>query len=495
MRLEFHSLAITLTLLCSLLSFSDVQGQDRPTAPNVVLIVADDLGYGDLKCFGSQTIPTPNLDALAADGLKLTNFCVSQPVCTASRASLMTGCYANRVGLEGALNHTSLQGIHPDEQLLPELFQVRGYATAIFGKWHLGTHPMFNPLSHGFDEFGGIPYSNDNSKYHPIVRDMPPLPYYDGRKVVELDADQSQFTRRLTDSSISFITRHREKPFFLYLPHIMPHVPIFASDAFQGKTGQGLYADVVAELDDSVGRIRQTLREQGLEKNTWLIFISDNGPFLSYGTHAGSAGVFREGKLTAFEGGVRVPCLMSWPGVLPDGKVSDRLVTGLDLLPTIAARLALPQPEQPIDGVNVWPALADPPSASPRETFSYYVGKELHAVRKGRWKLHLKHPYLTVNGTPGNGGKPANWENLTPKDIQQSGVVGIASRHGYRIETLEQSLFDLETDPGETRDVAAEHQDVVQELLKLAESARSTLGDTLTDRTGSSVRAAGLAEK
>lgn len=460
--------------------------------PNVVLILADDLGYGDLGCYGAADGATPELDRLAREGTRFTSFCVSQPVCTASRASLMTGCYANRVGLAGALNHTSDVGVSADELLLPEIFQRAGYATAIFGKWHLGHRPPFNPLQHGFDEFFGIPYSNDNGPLHPTIRGIPALPLLEGDRTAATDPDQSQFTRWLTERSVQFIERNAARPFFLYVPHIMPHVPIFASESYRGRTRRGLYRDVVAELDWSVGEILRQLRQQGLTERTWVIFTSDNGPFLSYGEHAGSAGPLREGKLTTFEGGVRTPCLMRWPGRIPAGRTCDELVTTLDILPTCVRLLGAQPPERPIDGLDAWPLLAGAPDArTPRSVFYYYSGDELHAVRSGPWKLHLPHDYLSVAGAPGKGGKPANYENMRPLAIEQSGIRGIASRHGYEVRRIELSLFHLQDDVGETRNVAAAHPDVVQDLLKSVETARADLGDALTGRRGAGVRAAG----
>jgi arylsulfatase A-like enzyme len=459
--------------------------------PNLVLIVADDLGYGDLSCYGSQTIRTPHLDRLAAEGTRLSSFYVSQAVCTASRASLLSGCYANRVGMAGALNHTSRTGIHESELLLSQLCKRAGYATGCYGKWHLGTLPEFGAANRGFDTFFGLPYSNDNSKYHPIVRDMPPLPLLEGTKTIETDPDQSLFTRRFTDRAVQFIADHKEEPFFLYVPHVMPHVPIFASDKFRGRSPHGLYADVVEELDAGIGEIVAALDEHGLTERTLVIFISDNGPFLSYGHHAGSAGPLREGKLTTFEGGVRVPGIVRWPGHVPAGRTTDELVTSLDLLPTIAALLGAKLPEHKIDGVDVGPFLCGNTEKSPREEFWYYAGDELQAVRRGPWKLHLPHEYLSPADPPGKDGKPANFENLRPESIQQSGLRGIASRHGYVVREMPQTLYNLETDPGETKDVARDHPEVVKELLELAEAARADLGDSLTSRTGPGKRPVG----
>lgn len=460
--------------------------------PNIVLIFADDLGYSDVGCFGAKDIRTPNIDRLALEGTRFTSFYVSQPVCTASRASLMTGCYANRVGLAGALNHTSKVGIHADEVLLPELLQQRGYATAIFGKWHLGHRSEFSPLRHGFGEFFGIPYSNDNGPLHPVVKTIPSLPLIDGDKRAELDPDQSQFTRRFTERAIQFLERHREQPFFLYVPHVMPHVPIFASEKFKGRSARGLYGDVVEELDWSVGEIVAALKRLKLDDNTLVIFTSDNGPFLSYGEHAGSAVPFREGKLTTFEGGVRTPCLMRWPQRISTGRTCDEPVASIDLLPTIAKLVGAPMPKQPIDGLDVWPILSGQPDAkSPHESLLFFSGDELQAIRSGDWKLHFAHDYLTVAGPPGRAGKPANFENMKPKSIEESGIRGIASRHGYEVRRIEQALFNLKDDPGESRNVADQNPTVVRRLEALAEKARADLGDSLSHRRGSGIRTAG----
>ncbi|MGV3483130.1 MAG: sulfatase [Planctomycetaceae bacterium] len=465
----------------------------KPVGPNIVLILADDLGYGDLSCFGSQTIRTPNIDAIAEQGTRFTQFYVTQAVCSASRASLMTGCYANRVGMEGALNHTSPQGIHPDEWLLPEMLKQRGYATAIFGKWHLGLSPYFSPLRNGFDEYLGIPYSNDNTKYHPsLASEMPPLPLYDGDEIVETDPDQSQFTRRFTDRAVKFIHNHQDKPFFLYVPHVMPHVPIFASDDFRGRSAHGLYADVVEEIDWSVGQILAAIDDAGVRDNTLVIFASDNGPFLSYGTHAGTTGGLREGKLTVYEGGVRVPCVMRWPAKIAADRVSDQPLMTIDLLPTIARWIDSPLPTKPIDGKDISECLfSTGQSQSPHDSMLFYSGSELQAVRSGSWKLHLPHSYITVDGEPGRDGKPAGYGRLKPKSITLSGVAGIASRHGYRIEQQPLALYDLSQDAEEAKDVSAANPEVVKRLLAIADTARRTLGDSLTGAAGSEVRACG----
>jgi arylsulfatase A-like enzyme len=461
--------------------------------PNIVFIFADDLGYGDLGCQGAKDIKTPNIDRLANEGTRFTSFYVAQAVCTASRAALFTGSYPNRVSMSGALNHTSPVGLHANERLLSELFKSRGYATAAFGKWHLGHQPEFLPTRRGFDEWLGIPYSNDNGPLHPVTRGIPSLPLYDGEKIVERDPDQSQFTRRLTDRAVKFIERNREKPFFLYVPHIMPHVPIFASEKFKGKSARGLYGDVVEELDWGVGEILATLKRLGLEERTLVVFSSDNGPFLSYGEHAGVAGALREGKLTTFEGGHRTPCIVRWPGRVPAKRVSDEPFSTMDFYVSFAKLIGASLPSHKIDGIDVRPLLFGERGAKGREEFLFYSGDELHAVRQGDWKLHLPHDYLTVAAEPGRGGKPSNFANMKPQAIENSGIRGIASRHGYRVETIGLSLYNVKTDPGETRNVAEKHPEIVARLQEVAKRAREDLGDSLTGVKGANVRPAGRA--
>lgn len=464
------------------------------TPPNVVLLYADDLGYSDVGCFGAVGIKTPNLDRMAAEGRRFTSFYVAQAVCTASRAALMSGCYPNRIGMHGALNHTSTEGIGEAELLLPEMFRSRGYATACFGKWHLGQQRQFLPLRQGFDEFLGLPYSNDNGPLHPVVRDIPALPLIDGERIVEHDPDQSQFTRRLTERAVAFIEKHKDRPFFLYVPHVMPHVPIFASDKFRGTSELGLYGDVVQELDWSVGEILAALRQQGLDERTLVIFASDNGPFLSYGSHAGTARPFRGGKLTTFEGGIRVPCIIRWTGHIPPGGQCDELVSSLDLLPSLARLVGGELSGNPIDGIDASVLLTGQAAAtSPRQTFYYYSGDELHAVRDGNWKLHVPHDYLVVDGEPRTDGKPANFGRAKPLSITVSGIRGIASRHGYKVEQIGLALYNLHDDVGETKDLAASHPDVVERLLRLVETAREDLGDSITGRKGKNLRPAGKA--
>lgn len=462
--------------------------------PNVVFIVADDMGYADLGVQGARGFKTPHLDRLAKSGTRFSRFYVAQSVCTASRAALMTGCYPNRIGMHGAYNHTSRDGIADEEWLLPEMFKELGYATAGTGKWHLGTRMKFHPLRHGFDEWLGIPYSNDNTKYHPsLAAQMPPLPLYDGEKVIELDPDQSQFTKRFTERAVNFIERNASRPFFLYMPHVMPHVPIFASEKFKGRSGAGLYGDVIEELDWSVGEVMATLQRLKLDQNTLVIFISDNGPFLSYGEHAGSAKPLREGKLTTFEGGVRVPCLVRWTGHVPAGHVSNEPFMGIDWLPTLTELVGGKMPTRTIDGISARRlVLGDPNARSPHDALYFYSGTALQALSSGAWKLHFPHPFITVAAEPGRGGKPSNWGKLAPTAITQSGVEGIATRHGYRIEQLELSLFHLDDDPSEQKNVADKYPDIVAKMTAQAERIRNELGDSLQNLKGKGLRESGF---
>ena len=476
---------------CPLLA---AEPQPKDPRPNVVLIVADDMGWADLGVQGAAGFNTPQLDRLAAEGTRFSSFYAAQAVCTASRAALMTGCYPNRLGMHGAYNHTSRDGVAATEWLLPEMFRNCGYAVGGFGKWHLGTRPAFHPLRHGFDEWLGIPYSNDNSKYHPVLAaEMPPLPLYDGERVVELDPDQSRFTQLFTRRAIDFMERNADRPFFVYLPHVMPHVPIFASPEFAGRSSRGVYGDVMQELDDSVGQLLRALERLQLAERTLVIFISDNGPFLSYGNHAGSAGPLREGKLTTFEGGVRVPCLVRWPGKVPAARVCDVPFMGIDWLPTLTELAGGKLPALPFDGRSVASLLQNRTNAAaPHEFLFFYSGTALQAVRSGPWKLHFPHPYITPAGAPGKDGKPSGFGTLAPASIQQSGVEGIATRHGYRIEMLEESLFHLDTDPGERRNLTQQQPEIVQRLRTAADAVRMELGDSLRGIAGRGLRAPGL---
>jgi arylsulfatase A len=467
-------------VLCGLALVAQPQAVRRDQAaatqrlPNFIVIYADDLGYADIGPFsgekGAAAPRTPNLDRMAAEGIRLTNFYVAQAVCSASRAALLTGSYSNRVGIQGALNHAAKYGINASEMTIAEVLKQRGYATAIYGKWHLGHLKPFLPTHHGFDEYFGLPYSNDMWPKHPTQKNFyPDLPLIEGDDVVKLDPDQSQLTTWYTEHAVSFIERNRDKPFFLYVPHAMPHVPLFVSDKFKGKT-DGMYRDVIAEIDWSVGQILGAVQRAGLDNDTLVIFASDNGPWMSYGNHAGSPGPFREGKGTSFEGGVRVPFVARWPGHIPKGAVGQQPAMTIDLLPTLAGLAGAPvSGERIIDGRDIRPLLTNQPGATtPHDAFYFYWGAELHAIRSGRWKLHLPHPYQALERAANDGAAGA-----------------------YIRKEIELSLFDLEKDEGETTNVAAENPAVVKQMLEYAERAREDLGDSLTKRTGKNVRVAG----
>ncbi|AKD57645.1 sulfatase family protein [Spirosoma radiotolerans] len=445
--------------------------------PNVVLFFMDDLGYGDLSCTGALDYTTPNLDRMAAEGTRFTNFLAAQAVCSASRAALLTGCYPNRLGIYGALGPNSLIGLNPNEETLADLLKERGYATGMFGKWHLGDNKQFLPLQQGFDEYYGVPYSHDMWPLHPnqAAAHYPALRWIEGnepkQEIRNLD-DAGKITETITERAVSFIRNHKKKPFFLYVPHPLPHVPLAASPKFKGKSERGIFGDVLMELDWSVGQIMSELKQQGLDKNTLVIFISDNGPWLNYGDHAGSSGGFREGKGTSFEGGHRVPCLVRWPGVVPAGRVSNKLLTALDILPTVTKLCGARLPKQRIDGVDWIALLKGDNTVTPRDKFYYYYRKNsLEAVREGDWKLVFAHPGRTYEGfLPGQNGQP-----------------------GPSTETHEfaTALYDLRRDPGERYDVREQHPDVVAKLEKIAEEARADLGDDLQKRTGANVREPG----
>jgi arylsulfatase A-like enzyme len=457
-------------LLGPLLAGGAASGWAAERPPNVVLVYADDLGYGDIGAYGAKAIRTPHIDRLATEGVRFTDFYVAQAVCSASRAALLTGTYPNRIGILGALFPTSTNGIADGETTLAEVLKARGYATAIYGKWHLGHLPPFLPTRHGFDDYLGLPYSNDMWPSHPERMQFPPLPLYSGDAVLTVNPDQAQLTGEYGRRAVAFIERNRERPFFVYLAHTMPHVPIFASDRFRGRSRQGLYGDVVEEIDDSVGQVAAALRRLGLERETLVFFASDNGPWLSYGDHAGSAGPLREGKGTAFEGGVRVPFVARWPGRIPAGTIVREPAMTIDVLPTIARLVGAPPPDRPIDGLDISPLLLGEAGArSPHDALLFYYGTELRAVRGGRFKLVLPHRSQTLDGPAGSGGRPGK----------------------YRQAEVPLALYDLGADVGETTDVASAHPDVVKRLLEAAEKAREDLGDSLTGRTGRGLREPG----
>jgi arylsulfatase A len=464
----WHPWLITLSVLGLLAGPSPAESADRAGRPNVVIVFADDLGYADVGCFGGHDLSTPHIDRMAREGCRLTSFYVAQAVCSASRTALLTGCYPNRVGILGALGPQSRHGIHDDEWTIAEVLKQRGYATGIFGKWHLGHHPQFLPTRHGFDEYFGLPYSNDMWPHHPTAK-FPDLPLIEAERIVEYNPDQTQLTTWYAQRAVQFIEQHQDEPFFLYVPHAMPHVPLFVSDKFAGRFPRGLFADVIAEIDWSVGEILAAIQRCGLDNDTLVIFTSDNGPWLSYGNHAGSAKPLREGKGTAWDGGVREPFVARWPVKIPAGHVSDEMAATIDLLPTIAGLAGAPLPPHKIDGRDIWPLLSSKPGAkTPHEALWFYWGAELHAIRSGAWKLHFPHSYRTVV-SPGADGQPGP----------------------YRQAKTGLELYHLERDIGEASNVAADHPEVVTRLQSLADQARADLGDTLTKVKGTGVRPAG----
>lgn len=468
-----------LALAASLLSAAPVHA-----APNVVVIFIDDLGYADIGPLGCEAYPTPHLDRMAAEGRVFTDFHAATAVCSASRAALMTGCYPGRVSILGALSSDARHGLHPAEVTIAEVCKSKGYATACFGKWHLGHLPEFLPTKQGFDEYFGLPYSNDMWPYPPGRDDLdhgkrgyPPLPMYEGERVVNANvtpADQTQLTTQYTERAVDFIDRHAGKrPFFLYVPHSMVHVPLYVSEKFAGKSGAGLFGDVMMEVDWSVGEILAALERGGVADDTLVVFTADNGPWLNFGEHAGSAGPLREGKGTMWEGGYREPCVMRWPARIPAGTRCDEFTATIDLLPTIAGMIGAELPERKIDGKDILPVMTgDAPS--PHEVFYCYYDRQLRAVRDGRWKLVLPHQYRTLAGRPGG-------------------------KNGFPVEYVQAQagleLYDLKNDVGETTDVAAEHPEIVARLQRHVEQARVELGDVLTERKGAEVRPHGRVAK
>ncbi|MFO0863848.1 MAG: sulfatase [Gemmataceae bacterium] len=445
-------LILTLSVLLLAIPSSLAQSPKKP--PNVVIIYLDDLGYGDVGCFGGK-IPTPNIDRMAKQGIRFTNFYVAQAVCSASRAALLTARYPNRVGIYGALNHTAKHGLGPNERTIADILKALRYSTAIFGKWHLGHLAEHLPGKHGFDEYFGLPYSNDMWPNHPTSK-FPPLPLIEGTKAIAENPDQSKLTGQYTAKAVDFIRRNKDRPFFLYVPHTMPHVPLFASEKFKGRSGMGLYADVVMELDDSVGQILAALKECGIDDDTLVIFASDNGPWLSYGNHGGSAGRLREGKGTSWEGGVRVPFVARWPGKIPADQTCDEPAMTIDLLPTIAKLTGGELPAHKIDGKDISPLLLGQPNAkSPHAALFFYWGKHLQAVRSGQWKLYFPRNYNSIAKEPGKDGKPGAMKSV------QGGL----------------ELFDLRKDESETTNVAEQNPEVVRRLQAFADEMRKDIGD------------------
>lgn len=464
-----------LLTICVAASAPSAQLASAQQKPNIIIIFTDDQGYQDIGVFGSPDIRTPHLDQMAAEGVRFTNFHAAQAVCSASRAALLTGCYPNRVGIHGALDHTAKHGLHPDEMTIADMLKPSGYHTAAIGKWHLGHHAEFLPTRQGFDEFYGLPYSNDMWPHHPENKNYyPPLPLYENERIIDTIDDQSLLTTQYTQRAVDFITRHKDQPFFLYLAHSMPHVPLAVSDKFRGQSERGLYGDVVMEIDWSVGQVLQALKQYGIDDRTLVMFTSDNGPWLSYGGHSGEATPLREGKGTSWEGGIRVPCIMRWPGELPAGRIQAEPAMTIDVLPTIAWITGAELPRRSIDGLDIWQLMQVADGAeSPHEAYYiYYNRNELQAVIMGEWKLYLPHAYRTIR--PGqrdrDDGIPIKYEMAS-------------------IKTPE--LYHLSSDISETTDLAADRPRVVETMLRLAEKARADMGDALMGVVGSNLREPG----
>ena len=436
-----------------------VAGKSRDSLPNIIIIMTDDQGYADTGKFGATGFETPHLDRMADEGLRFTNWYVPQAVCGASRAGLLTGCYPNRINMLGAPGPSSQTGIAEGEMLISEMLKERGYATALFGKWHLGHHEKFLPLQHGFDEYYGLPYSNDMWPHHPGVRHLPleerlkrwpHLPLIEGNRIINRQVtpeDQVSLTTSYTEKAVDFIARNKARPFFLYVAHSMPHVPLYVSEKFKGKSEQGLYGDVIMEIDWSVGEILSSLRKHGIDQNTMVLFTSDNGPWLSYGNHAGSAYPLREGKGTTWEGGQRVPCIIRWPLKVDAGTTCHVPAMHIDLFPTIQVFVEGTGPSHRIDGRDISALLTNPSEAkSPHEAYFFYRGDQLEAVRSGKWSLHLRHSYRSLRDKPGKEGIPGP----------------------YLQKQTELALFDLEADISQESNVAPENREVVKQLQVLA---------------------------
>jgi len=432
------------------------RGQAKKKQPNFVIIFLDDSGWADFRPFSTPDYPTPNVAQFASESCCFKNFHVPQAVCSASRAALLSGCFPGRTKVFGA-HGPHARGLDPKFATLGEVLKARGYSTAVFGKWHIGDQPETRPWARGFDESCGLMYSNDMWEFHPQNPEhwgKYPLQFWEKDKVAierMTKEDQPMLTTAYTEHAVDFIKRHKDEPFFLYVPHSMPHVPLFVSEKFKGKSGAGLYGDVMMEIDWSIGQINQALKDNGVEDNTMVVFTSDNGPWISYGNHAGRT-PFREAKGTTFDGGTRSACTIKFPGRIEPGTTSDRSFCSIDLLPTIAKLAGADLPKNPIDGKDVWDLIAGKPGAkNPHEYYAFTVGRQFQAVMTGDgcWKLHLPHNYRT---------------------LVKPGKDGMAGR--YRQAKIERALFDMKNDPYETTNVIDQHPDIAKKLQALAEKHR-----------------------
>lgn len=451
-------------------------GNETSDLPNVVIIFTDDQGYGDLGAYGGTHVATPELDRLASEGVRFTNFRVAQAVCSASRAALLTGCYPNRLDIRGAFGPRSPHGLNPTEVTIAEMLQTTGYQTAMVGKWHLGNRPGLFPTDQGFDRYYGITYSHDMWGGHPephMARLFPQrVALMRDSTVIDSLSGFTTLTRDYNQEAVNVIEAHdaASGPLLLYVAHSLPHVPLYEDPFYGPETNLGVYGDVIAEVDAGVGEIRRALTERGMADNTLIIFSSDNGPWLSYGTHAGQTAGLREGKGTSFEGGVRVPLLTYLPGKTPRGTVSNAPLMSTDLLPSLAALTGAVLPDTQLDGHE---RLADflGQSAGPSpDAYAIYWMDGLDAVLSadGRWKLHFPHRYRSL--APGQ---------ETPAD---------GAPIAYFQDSISLSLFDLLNDPQETTDVKGQHPEVVADLRVRAEQFRRELGDSHTGIKGASVR-------
>ncbi len=468
--MKLTSLLIALLFLCACQSTTSEEEATTPV-PNIIIILTDDQGYGDLSSFGATDIPTPNIDILGQEGSKYTRFYVPQSQCTPSRAGILTGCYPNRVGIDWVFLPHHQTGLNPAEETIAEILQPAAYQSAYFGKWHLGHLPEFLPTNQGFDEYFGIPYSNDMWPLNPRKDyTFPALPLIENTTVIDTVDEQIQeeMTSLLTKKSVDFIKRNKTNPFFMVLSHPMPHVPLYVSERFKGKSKRGLYGDVMMELDWSTGEIMNTLKEQGLEENTMVLFFSDNGPWIAYGNHGGSTGGLKEGKETSFEGGIRSPLLIKYPAHIPAGKTIDTPINGIDLLPTFAHLAKVSLPSKKIDGKNIMKQLTGASQEMAHDAYYFYMNKnQLEAVMTDRWKLILPHAFNSLNGKAG-------------------GMDGALA--AYEKIDVPLALYDLQQDEKEIENVAEAHPTIVSDLQSKADSIRLVLGDKVVGIVGSEVR-------
>lgn len=404
--------------------------------PNVVLIFCDDLGYGDIGCYGGP-IRTPNIDTLARDGARFTHFYSANPVCSPSRAALMTGRYPTRVGVQRVLFPRDTIGLPDSETTIAQVLKKVGYKTMAVGKWHLGHLPQFLPTRRGFDEYFGIPYSND----------MNPRPLMHNTETVEEPANLDTLTQRYTEQAVGFIERSKNSPFFLYMPHTYPHIPLGASARFRGKSGQGLYGDAVEEVDWSVGQVLASLKKQGVENNTLVLFSSDNGPWFQ-----GSPGKLRGRKGMTYDGGMREPFLARWPGHIPRGLTCGSVTSTMDILPTVAKLCAAPMPQKPLDGIDIWPLLSGARTELTRDVYLYFDNWNLQCARLGNYKLHM-----------------ARYNSMAYSPPPAGGRINLPLGHP--------ELYDVVHDVDESYDIASEHPEIVRKIQERVEQLVQTFPD------------------